>query len=767
MNPHILKKLSLVNAALSSEYRGLLVSLSELEVTKTERVLNYYSSFVFLTKPSGYKALDILSSSSLFNQHCQEVVGFIYCQGWTMENKYSIATAFLDIMENVAEDKALEFSPLSTQCKSATKDVEQCIDLFNTMSVDSLKHEYLKGYQIVSQDDKAINVYLDPVYVVYGRDFALKVHLALVDYGRTLRGTTLANVTHDLAMLFESMTKVCGEIKKLEVELSSKYVQSFFHNVMTVWFSSVLVKQHDPKVFFKMWSNAIKHYKSCFIDTGILDAPVKEFIVPSWKSPLKAPSISIGGKATRVEKQSWFADIPLRIKDEQAVSIIKSKVDRNICHIKHAYTCKFQKLKEIEHRNTHYRQVGVVKPLVIPEGQKSRNVPTGSNNLANCVATFYTHGIGRYKKKPAKFFRFESDTNALIEELNLPTTSTLAVLCTLLVIEHPKITPAWLKEWELFDKNGKQTGFFQSGNQHMIVSVKPRRGVELAEQAIVLNEFSLEVVKFMVTHTSIARQFLKSRDKSGWRKMVLTATLSSARPRKTMSCIDRAHDVTDSALFTNKSPISQSEANELAQLINLRSVRRHRGLQIYLETRSVIAVSEALGHSKVHGELMETYLPEPLIDFFNERWVRQFQNAILLQAMEGSRYCLDSVDLSVDEIEEFLKNHGLSDLPTKLDYGFKEQNLSSGGESDSYFDEATYVVSISLLQLLIAIKSIYESEDKSTLVAIAKDWYQSASFILNLLVTEQYSADKELSMMLKEATSNPLDLKIVTGALRC
>ncbi|MDN4732922.1 hypothetical protein QYZ42_06535 [Vibrio parahaemolyticus] len=193
-------------------------------------------------------------------------------------------------------------------------------------------------------------------------------------------------------------------------------------------------------------------------------------------------------------------------------------------------------------------------------------------------------------------------------------------------------------------------------------------------------------------------------------------------------------------------------------MLTIRSVRRHRGLQIYLKTRSMHAVSEALGHKKLEVLLLSSYLPKPLMDFFNARWIRQFQNAILLEAMKGSEYRFDAVDIKTEDIEAFLMNHGISDIPYSLDHGFK---VTTNSEKTPLFDEMTFTISTALLQMLIAIRSIVEveGEDEGDLFKdVVTSWYQSAIFILTSL-KHSYRDDEKLMVMLKDAERNPLCTK--------
>ncbi|MBF4359461.1 hypothetical protein EAY21_21830, partial [Vibrio anguillarum] len=83
-------------------------------------------------------------------------------------------------------------------------------------------------------------------------------------------------------------------------------------------------------------------------------------------------------------------------------------------------------------------------------------------------------------------------------------------------------------------------------------------------------------------------------------------------------------------------------------------------------------------------------------------------------------------------------------------------------------DQLTYTISTSLLQLLMAIRLIVEShDDERSFLDIVFHWYQSAVFILDVLNSGKYSADKDLMNMLDVAARNNLDTDLIKGGLLC
>ena len=779
MNVKTLNELSLLKTALSVEYSNYLTLTAEssLPPEKIQAVLNFYAAYCFLVEQGNYSALELLNDSSSLNAHFQSLIGFVYgCDYITIKNKYVLSYQLKVLFSYIALDKHLTLNEVMLSSIKITVDASNCLTQFRTLNIDKTKNDYLNGWQVVSKEGKEHEVHLDTLYVNFGEAFTNKVHLALKNYAFTQKSSSLTQELTNLKKLFVGITIVYNEKGGLTIDtlLSRNHVQIFFHKVFKVLFVRSQVAQHCPKHFHACWRSIINYYTECFIDTGVFAEPYKPFIVPDWKDPQDAaPTFSIGGNATQPENLRWFANIPLKIKDEEAVSIIQQRVERDMAHIKHVCLLKLEEILEREDRNIVFQSTGSVKPL----GNNSHNPKyiyfVGANKLDNTVATFYAHGIAAKDANYLSFLGFHANANQLNTELNLPTASTLNVLLTLLVMEHPLITPSWLARWDLFDVNGNLMGYKQVGNQHIAVSNKPRKGSTNAQQEIVLNEFSKSLVEFLIQHTRMSREHLKQKGDANWRKMILTATCGNAsHPSNLNATLFNANEfydwLQDKTLFDKSSDITFKDAKAISDIHSLRSIRRHRGFQIYLETRSMDAVAEALGHEKKNAKLLTSYLPKPLMDFFNARWIRQFQNAILLEAMKDSVHRLDAVNMSAQDIEELLKNHGISNIPEHFDHGFTQQTTTDNERSESLaFDQLTYTVSTSLLQLLMAIRMVVESSDDDSFLDIVTHWYLSAVFILDTFSSGKYSADEDLMGMLDIASKNKLDTAAIKGALLC
>lgn len=76
----------------------------------------------------------------------------------------------------------------------------------------------------------------------------------------------------------------------------------------------------------------------------------------------------------------------------------------------------------------------------------------------------------------------------------------------------------------------------------------------------------------------------------------------------------------------------ETKDNTYSELIasntTLTKFRASRGVQIYLETESSSKMAEALGHIKYDPQLLKHYLPEPILEFFQRRWILLFQKVL-------------------------------------------------------------------------------------------------------------------------------------------
>ncbi|MFA0670134.1 hypothetical protein AB4584_13005 [Vibrio splendidus] len=777
-----LTNLSLLSNVISKPLKVRLLTLIEaLYPNKSQMnvqlMVNIYSSFLFSQGEHNFNAISILSDKGKLQRHIDEFIGFWYSesQNTTIKTKGVYAKNLHEMMRKLAQDNNINIPAHSFSNKKINDYVQICIGLYEKMSVDDERLTYLNGWEIISQEQKSVLVNLDFIYVKYGRLFTKKIHNALKCYGLTQKTVTLKSRVLQFTSFLEVLTviDIKNSVQSLEDSLSAMNVQSSFLKVYQFMLARCLSRNYKIIKFNNVFNDVIKTYQVAFINTRIYPAPLLPFVTINLKTIKEPPSFSSGGQPSDTEKQRWFADIPLNIKDEEAIAIIESRVNRDMDYLKSVFINHFNDLKVRQERNNTFVESGWVKPKMLNAGGGSGSSASniGLNHIKNTVATFYYYGVNGYEGYSyLRFLGCFGNMAKLERELNLPSHSTLFTLTALLVMEHPKITPAWLQKIQLFDENGKLSGYKKVTGIYILTSDKERRGRALAQQDVILNDFSKSIVDFIIEHTKLARQHIKLTGNPDWKYLLLTCTISKAsksiasdvlfKPKKIITDLLNNQDYSP----TNHD-LSQKDIDTIASITTHRSIRRHCALKVYLKTRSQSAVADTLGHKEAKNDLLESYLPRPLMEFFTERVIRQFQKAIILKAMENSPYIYDAMNMDYDKIKEFFQNHGLNEMP---DLNTKNFDAAASNTGECLFDKAIFTITVPLIQLLISIKTIVECDNyEFSFNGLVLHWYQSACYLLNRFEIGDFASNDEVKEIYETAKSNPLNHDAVRQAISC
>ena len=350
--------------------------------------------------------------------------------------------------------------------------------------------------------------------------------------------------------------------------------------------------------------------------------------------------------------------------------------------------------------------------------------------------------------------------------------SKLYPLLILLINEHPSITESWLLNWKLNDKN-KSMGLFPIGENWYTKSYKKRRGVQNAEQLIKLNENSKQIVKNIITITSIARQFLKSENDPDSDYMLLISRSAFSKPQRVKkiengTCTTLINSLKKSFEITSyenkKIIIHENETKNIFENLTLTRFRASCAVRVYYETMSVHQMSVALGHKEYNPKLIDSYLPDTLWKFYTNRWIRIFQNALIYESMKKSKFLFQTVDFTKEELDRFIHNHAFKDIPLHIKKGFHEIEVENKINNEQINYIGIFPITVPLLQIFIAIKAFFDNlqTEKSLIKENIKWWYTSASYVINQIevsssnLKECVYLTKDIYSMFEIAKKNPI-----------
>lgn len=765
MNPIQLSRFPKLSTVISTNFKELFTFLYYEHRTdkKVDATLNIYSVFIDISKNLdsenySYTGLDILNDKKKLQEQYIQVLGFLYEEfkdTLSIISLYGYARNLIAIFEGIAYKRDFEIISLQPGYSYISNDMKNCILSYKKMGINNKKLEHYHGWICYSKNNKPKAAHLSAIFDRYGDSFGKNMYESLSKFSTTQTSETLEGVIRRITRLFDEFTYHAKTESELYNSMKSENSVEFMLDVMNSMINKSLINNHDPRTIFAEWERGIKDFTECFIETGFFDEPIVPFVTPKFReNEGKSFGITIGGKLSEPSNKRYFDWIPLEIKDEEAIKSIKHRIESDISYVR---SVSESIVKDSIYK--YERNKRILNDRTINEKIDHKTI--------NAIKMFYNLGHRYKNSRYHNYLGFEGKLTNLLEEINLPSIDTMFAIMYLLVIEHPLITPSWLFNWEMYDKNGNQIGFRSTGTSWVIISSKPRKGADYAQQEVILNEGSKNLVEFLLKYTEYSRKYLRSKNNTNWRYTILKSNLVTVeRINKLTSTARERHkpfynkliDSKNIAKFSNT--LSEDYIKRLSYDISLRNVRKSIGIKTYLETRSFHNVISALGHKKNTTSSLDSYLPEPLVHYFNDRWVRIFQNAILFEAIKDSDNLIDSLDFDEKSLETFLTNHRLSEFPKFMELARKSPIDQVSQDKVESIDTVKFIISVPLLQVLIALKSTIEKIGEYKVSPAIEKWYEAATFILShfeLNKNIRNPSIKKLIPLYNIAKQNPLD----------
>lgn len=773
-------------------------SASASRLERFNKSLLIYALFIDIKDKSeahvcNYSAADILNDEKALNEQYRLLLGFAYSSFKITPGGINPITKYIETFyKHLAAQSNFLLHDIKISVNTISDDINQCISEFKSLDINEKKLEFYEGWQVQSQDAGKLEVRLSLVYQSYGCAFTDNLHNQLSKYALTRKIKTLRNEIDPIITLFDVLTGIAPTISDFEYHTSPERLHITMYNIYHQLLLNAHINENNIKNFHRYWSTIVKILHHVLVEYKIVSKPIFDIIVPVFKSSQSSNTVSHktnladnGNEKTIFKK--LLTDIPLSFTDSKAVELILSDIIKDIDHV--VYCSEIAIAKTMQNYN-HYHdllKLGDVKrpdETVYSKKGLQNPVPVGPDHPHNVIATFDTFLFDI--KSPSSYLGYKGRKTKVTFNnlLCLPTWEALYPFLVLLVNEHPRITPAWLIKWRLYDDNGRLDGFKQIGEQWMATSYKERRGPGLAQQDIVLTEKSKYLIECILKITEASRRYLKSKGNDEYKYMLLTTRSIGVKPKhiqKIREVISHhasqaQKDIYKSPSFSKDGSINRdlNKASVIASNLSLRALRDSCAVRKYIETESVHAMAKTLGHARYIPELIDTYLPSIIWDYFTTRWVRQFQNAIVYEAMKESSRLFDAIDLTPNELDAFIESHGLGELPDAILNGKHRSNSKENDDVYTLSDETVFTISTALLQVFFAIVNAVENNIDQSITKVAQKWFESAKFVLSHLelnttgsLTRQRSIDREVLDMYETAKTNPLNENAINGVISC
>lgn len=766
--------------------------------------------------------ISLLNNREQLNCLYRVTIGFIYVEfSESNKRKYEIARACSRFFQSMAEQGGLHISEIKLSSRTLSPNADCCVDEFNQAVLLNMERvQFYNGWQVANKENTQHELYLATVYSAYGAKFTEALHLALIEFARKEGKETLGQKLVALHQFLDSLLSLTPSIGDFERAMNSTQCHQTVALIYNHQLINAIEADYDIKNFHKKWKTQVTLIYDVLVGFNIIEQPLIELFAPEFKSSGSSGVNTEIGDNGNAFKINLLTPVPLSYTDEQAKKSIFDSIARDIQHIQylcerevHKTMCRFERFKEFAAKGQVKEPEKTI--TVIPNkrtGVGGSFNPVSMDNPQNVCATFNQYRFDSPVKKDSylSFLGYPGRADELSRLLCLPSISLIYPFIVLLVEQHPKITGSWLTNWQLYDSRGLKHGFKQSKGVWVAISYKKRKGNKQAEQTVILNDKSKYIVECIVALTRLSREYLKGLGDDNYRYMLLTVKGVSSKPCRISKIINPSDKVAPSNLtniFCHESywlpkirkishcdqgiPVieryrsqvnrTKKQAIELLSCMTLQRFRASVGVRVYFETQSVHAMSEALGHERYKPALLNHYLPKPLWDYFTNRWVRIFQNAIVYEAMQDSDYLFDAVDFDSSELEVFVENHSIGDLHSALNKGKHKGSILDDDRfvPSSSSDEVIFTISTALLQVFIAFNELLENfNPKWRLTPTAEKWVEPTQFVLShisLSLEKNKKSGSHYSMniqrdvfeMYNKAKKKPIPVQAIQKAVLC
>ena len=599
-------------------------------------------------------------------------------------------------------------------------DKDTALILWRGMRIDPLQREYYQGWPVESKTGKeGLRIKLAWVWNNLGPEVARALHKAANDFTQRYERKSQHSfipVLNDLLFYME-----CNHPEITEKHLASRHFTTrFFEGFCRAFFESKVKAGNCLVSSIKRWADARPFLESTLLDSGVLAKPYRNIPYFEPKRKTGAESNLVKNNEGVIVKNKLIVDVPPHLTDYEVIKLLFKKINKDVDTV----------------LNWAQQEANSIYERYTMNGAKFDHMDF---DLPGCqLASKF--GVSLNKKEKL---------TDLAHRLGLPTSYSLEPFIYLLIKEHPKITESFLFGLELYDKHGKFVGLEKTDSCVYLLGYKRRRGSERALQKVDLNEKTITLVDQIIKLTEPLRIYLKAKGDDNYRYLFLNCAMGFSHPAPIIgplrvksypaACEKRINQFIESA-----DNCDEREAKELVKRLTPTKFRATIGIQVYLETGSTKAMSEALGHIDYRPELLSHYLPEPILQFFQSRWIRSFQKGIVCKAMKDSPLLLRASNFkTMDELDLFLNNHVLS-LP--------DDPVETGADENINVCQVYISIDENILTALLSLKLAVASADQNNISAKALHWSRFTSVLI--VEIEKNSFDPEMNLALENARNN-------------
>lgn len=556
--------------------------------------------------------------------------------------------------------------------KAAGAIPEEFVHAFEQLKFDDEQVRKLRPYLLQAKSGVEYNVLLGDMVSIIGERFTNEFHEGLRTIARpkakdaALRdfGTTFTRFVCHRASNHQPISP--------ELLTEPAFVQTLLVDFMEYHFMKItrrkdVVQEGTLGSLQKLWSR-YQSYWNALVRQKILAAPSSAF--PAGNPKLLADD-SIGHRKVKTDEtgnttvisQKLITAVPLHLTDEEATKLIFEQLKTDFSKVQtwlrdhlnsffhdhelgHTLAANVQKLpaaNELE-QATRSTAGDCGFPVAI---KYFKEVHGGYTDTASIPTTVYPDLAARSRISKTSLARY----------LGIPGRQEAMAFMAFLASHDGRFSESALATAKLLDGTGKRINAVET-DAGLTLTVLKERDAGDGWHDVLLKGEAASLVRRWIEVTAPIRKHMKEHGVSGWQNLIIYTGNPLGAP---------AHFVRSSNInstFRNFALAHETQLGSLAAHVTIPRIRSTRGVLVFLETMDITQMARELGNTNETS--LRHYLPDSLWEYFTTRWLRIFQNLLIVEATKDTPYMQRALHFSsAAEMDEFLKNHAVTPLIPK------------------------------------------------------------------------------------------------------
>ncbi|WP_292038171.1 hypothetical protein [Massilia sp. UBA6681] len=558
--------------------------------------------------------------------------------------------------------------------KAAQAVPEDFVQAFEQLKLDDEQCQNLQPYLLISSSGIEYNVLLREMVPILGERFTNQFHDGLRSIARRKAKDT---ALRDFGTTFARF--VCHQ-KELNKPVSPRlladryYVQTFLLEFMEYHFKkyirrTTVAQEGTLSSLQKLWSRYEKYWAS-LVKEEIVAAPLSAFPAgnPSLLSGTSVGHLKVkidtSGESTLVT-QKLITTVPLKFTDEEATQLLFRQMKADFSKVQGWLRDHIDEFFHDHHLGTIMEEEIEILP---PKEEIELATRSTSNEPGFALAIKYFKEVhGGYtdtSRHPTVVYpdlaaRSRISKERLARYLGIPSRREALALIGLLASYDGRFSESALATAKLLSTSGRRTNAVETDGG-LTLSVLKQRDAKDGWQHVTLKHEAAELVRKWIEVTTPLRNYMKRNGVAGWQNLILY----TGNPLGAPAHFTRSSNI--NSAFRHFALTYEAVLGQLASYVTIPRIKSTRGVLVFLETLDITKMASELGNTNETS--LRHYLPDAIWNYFSTRWLRIFQNLLIVEATKDTPYMQRALHFSTaDEMDEFLRNHAVSPLIPNLD----------------------------------------------------------------------------------------------------